>query len=85
MSYRIEFAPSAARAFKKLPDAIQDRLIPKIDALAADPKPRGVEKLSGEENRYRIRVGEYRVVYAISDASRLVTVALIGHRRDVYR
>lgn len=85
MSYRVEFAPSAARDFKKLSGSIQGRIVPKIDALAANPRPHGVEKLAGHENRYRVRVGEYRVVYVIDDGSRLVTVAVIGHRREVYR
>ena len=51
MSYRIEFTPSAARAFKKLPGAIQGRIAPKIDTLAANPRPHGVEKMGGHENR----------------------------------
>ncbi len=85
MSYRIEFTPSAARAFKKLPGAIQGRIAPKIDALTVNPRPHGVEKMGGHENRYRVRVGEYRVIYVISDGLRLVTVAVIGHRREVYR
>jgi mRNA interferase RelE/StbE len=45
----------------------------------------GVEKLAGHDNRYRVRVGEYRIIYVISDGPRLVTVAVIGHRREVYR
>lgn len=85
MPYRIEFTPSAARAFKKLPAAVQGRITPKIDELAANPRPHGVEKLAGHDNRYRIRVGEYRIIYVIGDGARLVTVAVIGHRRDVYR
>ena len=85
MSYQIEFTPSAARAFKKLPGPIQGRITPKIDALAINPRPHGVEKMAGREHRYRVRVGEYRVIYVISDGSGLVTVAVIGHRREVYR
>lgn len=85
MSYRIEFTPSAARAFRKLPASIQSRIASKIDVLAENPRPHGVEKMGGHENRYRVRVGEYRVIYVISDGPRLVTVAVIGHRREVYR
>lgn len=85
MSYRIEFTPSAARAFRKLPGPIQGRIAPKIDALASTPRPHGVEKMAGHENRYRVRVGEYRVIYVIDDGARLITVAVIGHRREVYR
>lgn len=85
MSYRVEFTPSAARAFRKLPGPIQVRIAPRIDALAANPRPHGVEKMAGHDNRYRVRVGEYRVIYVISDGAHLVTVAVIGHRREVYR
>jgi mRNA interferase RelE/StbE len=85
VSCRIEFTPSAARAFRKLSGPIQSSVAPKIDALAVNPRPHGVEKMGGHENRYRVRVGEYRVIYVIGDAPRLVTVAVIGHRRKVYR
>lgn len=85
MSYRIEFTPAAARTFKKLPSSVQSRITPKVDALAASPRPHGVEKLAGHEDRYRIRVGEYRIIYVIDDELRGVTVAVIGHRREVYR
>lgn len=74
MSYRVELTPSAARAFRKLPNSIQGRIAPKIDALAANPRPHGVEKMAGHENRYRVRVGEYRVIYVIIDGPRLVTI-----------
>ena len=85
MSYRIEFAPAAARIFKKLPDSVQSRMTPKVDSLAAIPRPHGVEKLAGYANRYRIRVGNYRIIYVIDDGSHLLTIAVIGHRREVYR
>ncbi|MBI5882834.1 MAG: type II toxin-antitoxin system RelE/ParE family toxin [Elusimicrobia bacterium] len=85
MSYRIEFAPSAARAFKKLDRSVRERIIPKIDALVVNPRPHGAEKLAGVENRYRLRVGDYRVIYAIEDGLRLVIIAVIAHRRESYR
>lgn len=85
MTYRIEFSPSAARAFKKLEGSAQHRIAPKIDALAADPRPHGAEKLAGLDNRYRIRVGDYRIIYVINDTGRVVVIAVIGHRREVYR
>lgn len=85
MTYRIEFAPSAARAFKKLEVSIQNRISPKIDALASDPRPHGAEKLAGLENRYRVRVGGYRIIYVINDGGRIIVIAVIGHRREVYR
>lgn len=85
MPYRIEFTSSAARAFGKLQGGIRARLTAKIDALARQPRPHGVEKLAGAAGRYRVRAGDYRVVYTIDDEARVVTVAVIGHRSSVYR
>jgi mRNA interferase RelE/StbE len=84
-AYRIEFAPGAARDFRKLDRADQARLAPKIDSLRANPRPHGVETLSGAEGLLRIRVGNYRVVYQVRDDRLLVLVVRVGHRRDVYR
>jgi mRNA interferase RelE/StbE len=85
VTYRIEFAPSAARAFKKLHSFVQNRISPKIDALSSDPRPHGAEKMAGLDNRYRIRVGAYRIIYVINDSGRIIVIAVIGHRREVYR
>ena len=85
MAYRIEFKPSAAKEFSQLPKNIQKRITAKVNTLADNPRPRGVEKLEGRENRYRIRVGDYRVTYEIHDEVLLVLVVRIGHRREVYR
>lgn len=63
---------------------MRERVNVAIDALAEDPRPRGATKLAGRDD-YRIRVGDYRVVYAVDDAARLVIVARIAHRREVYR
>lgn len=84
MTYTVEFSPSARKMFKKLPQDLQDRIQPKIDALAIEPRPSGVKKLKGEENTYRIRVGSYRVVYEIEDDVLLVTVIRVGGRGEVY-
>ncbi len=56
-----------------------------IDGLAIDPRPSGVVKLSGEENLYRVRAGDYRIVYSIQDAALLVLIVKVGDRKDVYR
>ena len=85
MVYRVELAPHAERGFKKLSPDVQVRLRPRIDALGDNPRPHGVEKLGGGEDRYRIRVGDYRVVYAIHDAVLLVLVLEVGDRKDIYR
>ena len=76
--------PEAARAFRRLRGAVRDRIENAIDGLATDPCPRGAAKLAGRDD-FRIRVGDYRIVYAVDDAERLVLVARIAHRREVYR
>jgi mRNA interferase RelE/StbE len=85
MTYRIEFVKQAAKQFKALPTQEQQRLQYKIDALAIEPRPSGVVKLAGEEDLYRIRVGDYRIIYRIQDNQFLILVVKIGHRREVYR
>ena len=67
-----------------MPLKVRRKLAVKIGALADEPRPPGSEKLSGQE-RYRIRQGEYRAVYAIDDGERIVLVVKVAHRRDVYR
>ena len=84
-AYTIEFAPRAAKELRDLERPDQVRVAAKIDSLAQNPRPHGVEKLSGEEDLYRVRVGNYRIIYKIQDARLVVLVVKIGHRRDVYR
>ncbi len=83
--YVIEFSSHAARDFRKLTRKDLERLAPKINALSDDPRPNGVEKIEGEENQYRIRVGGFRVIYAIFDNRLVVLVLRIGKRSDIYR
>jgi mRNA interferase RelE/StbE len=83
--YRIDWKPSAERAFRKLPRQVQDRIRPRVDALATIPRPDGVKKLEGDENAWRIRVGEFPVVYEIHDAVLIVMVVRVAHRREAYR
>lgn len=85
MSYQIEFSRQADRRFRNLPSQIQQRLKSRIDSLAATPRPHGSEKLSGVDQLYRIRVGDYRIIYAVEDDRLLVLVVKVGHRREVYR
>jgi mRNA interferase RelE/StbE len=85
MTYQIEFVKQAAKQLRALPAQEQERLQPKIDALVTEPRPIGAIKLAGEESLYRIRVGDYRIIYSIQDDQLLVLVVKIGHRRDVYR
>ena len=85
MLYQIEFSRQADRQFRNLPSQIQQRLKSKIDPLANTPRPHGSEKLSGTDQLYRSRVGDYRIVYAVEDERLLVLVVKVGHRREVYR
>ena len=74
----------AAKAYRRLQKPVKDRVRAAIDALADDPRPPGAVKLAGRDD-YRVRVGDYRLVHAIDDSDRVVLVARIAHRRDVYR
>jgi len=85
VSYTIEFSPRAARQFKDLPKHVQVRLRTRIDALSENPRPRGVEKLKGEDNLYRIRVGDYRVIYQVKDKALIVLIVKIGDLNEVYQ
>ena len=84
-SYKLEFKPSAERELTKLPRPIIPRIVKAIDALLENPFPRHGEKLSGSDNAYRIRIGEYRVIYTVERSALVVTVIRVGHRREVYR
>lgn len=85
MTYTVEFSTAARRQFRKLPRNVQTIIQHEVDALADEPRPHGVEKMSGEDNAYRVRVGDYRIVYEIHDAVLVVVVVRVGHRREVYR
>jgi mRNA interferase RelE/StbE len=82
--YRIVIAASAAREFDGLPDYIQLRVRNAIDLLATDPRPRGTVKLRGSTGLFRIRVGDYRVIFRVSDRERLIDINHIRHRREAY-
>jgi mRNA interferase RelE/StbE len=83
-SYRLLIRSSAAKELDAVPGKDRHRIVAKIAGLAANPRPPGSEKLSGEE-KYRLRQGDYRILYSILDASMTVTIVKIGHRREVYR
>jgi mRNA interferase RelE/StbE len=83
--YRIEIMRPALKQLAALPREEQVRVTADINALAGNPRPRGVEKLKGQDEKYRIRVGAYRVIYTIRDDRLVVLVLLIGHRKDIYR
>lgn len=83
-SYELVFKKSVAKDLRGLPKQDVKRILLRIRSLADDPRPEGCEKLSGQE-RYRIRQGSYRVVYAIEDSRLIVLIVKVAHRRDVYR
>ena len=85
-SYKVLIKPSAAKEIEAV-DQRKDRqrIVAGIRSLADDPRPPGCEKLAGEGDRYRIRVGRYRVIYSVGDGELLVVVVRVGHRKDVYR
>jgi mRNA interferase RelE/StbE len=82
--YELRLHRAASRSFKRLHGGLRERITAAIDELASDPRPAGAEKLVGRDD-YRIRVGDYRFVYAVDDHARFVTIARIAHRREVYR
>lgn len=83
-SYSIVFKQSVARDLRPIPKKDVQRLLNRIDSLADNPRPAGAEKLSSDE-KYRIRQGNYRILYTIEDDIITVTIANVRHRRDVYR
>ncbi|MEJ2866437.1 type II toxin-antitoxin system RelE/ParE family toxin [Actinomycetospora sp. OC33-EN08] len=85
MSYRVEIAPAALRQLRKLDHVARRRVQAAVELLADDPRPPGAVKLSGGDGEWRVRTGDYRVVYEIQDGALLVLVVAVGHRRDIYR
>jgi mRNA interferase RelE/StbE len=85
MSYEVQILPKAARQIKALSVEVRQDISLTIQSLANKPRPIGVKKLSGEKDIYRVRVGNYRVLYQIVDKVLVVVVVSVGHRREVYR
>jgi mRNA interferase RelE/StbE len=83
--YRVEIARRAVKALSTLTRRDQQRIRAAIDLLAEEPRPPGCTKLTGEPNTYRVRTGDYRIVYDVFDDHLVVQVVRIGHRRDIYR
>lgn len=84
-SFRLEFLPSARKALESIARPDRHRIEAKVAALAATPRPHGVEKLSGAEKLYRVRSGDYRIVYEVRAEVLVILVVRIAHRREVYR
>lgn len=83
--YRITFARSARKDLSRLDKAVVSRIFTRIEALSVDPRPPGSRKIQGADDMWRIRVGNYRVIYTVADADRVVDIITVRHRRDAYR
>lgn len=83
--YSIRFKPSVEKDLRSIPRASVSRLMERIEGLSSQPFPRQAVKLSGAERLYRIRMGDYRIVYEVDTRAREVTVHYVRHRREVYR
>lgn len=83
-TYKVTIRKNVAKAIKKLPKATIKAVLSKIKALYTDPRPEGCKKLIGTENLWRIRSGDYRIVYSIEDEQLMVEVVRVRHRKEVY-
>lgn len=83
--YSVTFARSARKELEKLPSSVARRIIERIETLLINPRTTRSVKLQGNRNLWRIRVGDYRVIYRINDAERIIDISIIRHRRDAYR
>ncbi len=84
MANRIEITPHAGRNLRRMPKEVKARIIAAIDGLERNPRPPGAKKLRDFSGVYRLRVGDYRLVYAVADQVLVVVVLTAGHRKDVY-
>ena len=85
MTYKIEFTRTAEKQLSDVPQVDLKKLARRIDKLAQNPFPPGYEKMKGHDDLYRIRQGDYRVLYSVFEGKLLILVVKIGHRREVYR
>ena len=82
--YKIFFTETFYRNLKVIPARDTKRILSRIEGLAEDPRPTGSQKLAGQPDRYRVRQGNYRIIYSIEDKQLVVVVVKVGHRREVY-
>ncbi|MDE3142746.1 MAG: type II toxin-antitoxin system RelE/ParE family toxin [Bacteroidota bacterium] len=84
--YKITFKDSASKELQRLSKSVIKKIVFSINELSENPRPNGVKKLKdSNENLYRIRVGDYRIIYVIDDGIKIVNIRRIGHRKDIYR
>lgn len=85
MKYTVRLDIRVRKTLERLSGDLHGRIVRKLESIEDNPRPVGVEKLAGSEDLYRIRVGDWRIIYAIRDRELVVIVIRIGHRREVYR
>lgn len=83
--YEVIISKPAAKVLQSLADDYILKIEKQVNALAENPRPRGCEKLSGTDNRYRIRVGVYRIIYSVYDAKLVIDILYIDHRKNIYK
>jgi mRNA interferase RelE/StbE len=83
--YEVLLETRAERDLKKLSGEVFHRIIPPLKSLAEDPKPKGARKISGSKNDWRLRIGDYRVIYEIDERAKCIRIMRIRHRREAYR
>ena len=82
--YQVRFTAGAAKELRSLPARLVERIAIKIDALADEPRPDGCKKLKNSQNGYRIRIGDYRVLYTIADGLLVINIICVAHRKEAY-
>lgn len=85
MPYEVSVAQSARKTLDRLVEALRNRIVRRIEGLATNPRPPGCRKLVGADDLWRIRVGDYRIIYSIDDARQRIDVTAVRHRSDAYR
>ena len=83
-SFKLLFKASAEKELRRIPKPYLGKIIEKIEGLSREPRPPGVQMLRGDERYYRLRQGDYRIIYEINHASSEITIIKVGHRREVY-
>lgn len=84
-SYQIRWKPSAEKDLRKLPRPVIQRIVTAVSDLASDPQPPGSRKLVGSAHTFRIRIGDYRVIYDVQNSELVIEIVRVAHRKDVYR
>ena len=85
MKYTVIISRTSQKVINRLDGDMHSRIIRKLETIEDNPRPVGIEKLAGPDNLYRVRVGDWRIVYAIQDRNLVVLVVKVAHRREVYR